>query len=53
MPREHRYFVYILSSKSRRLYTGVTNNIGRRVAQHKKPEIPGFTQRYNTTKNFG
>ena len=26
MPREHRYFVYILSSKSRRIYTGVTGN---------------------------
>ena len=50
MPREHRYFVYILSSKSRRLYTGVTNNIGRRVAQHKKPEIPGFTQRYKINR---
>ena len=41
MPREHRYFVYILSSKSRRIYTGVTNNITRRVAQH-KPGIPRF-----------
>ena len=28
MPREYRFFVYIMASKSRRLYTGVTNNIG-------------------------
>jgi len=44
MPREYRFFVYIMSSKSRRIYTGVTNNIGRRVAQHKAGEIKGFTQ---------
>jgi putative endonuclease len=50
MPREHRYFVYIMSSKSRRLYPGVTNNIGRRVAQHKRGEIPGFTQRYKINR---
>ena len=35
MPRDHRYFVYILSSKSRRIYTGVTNNLFRRILQHK------------------
>jgi putative endonuclease len=35
MPREHRYFVYILSSKSRRIYTGVTGNLFRRVMRHK------------------
>ena len=50
MPREHRYFVYIMSSKSRRLYTGVTNNIERRVAQHKAGEIKGFTQQYNINR---
>jgi putative endonuclease len=46
MPRDYRFFVYIMSSKSRRIYTGVTNNIGRRVAQHKAGEIKGFTQQY-------
>jgi len=50
MPREHRYFVYIMSSKSRRLYTGVTNNIERRVAQHKAGEIKGFTQQYKINR---
>ena len=34
MPREYRFYVYIMSSKSRRIYTGVTNNIDRRVKQH-------------------
>src|SRR5215212_3178409 len=47
MPREHRYFVYILSSRTRRLYVGVTNDLECRVAQHKRCEMQGFTSRYN------
>ena len=35
-----------MASKSRRIYTGVTNNVERRVAQHKAGEIKGFTQQY-------
>ncbi len=46
MPREHRYFVYILSSKSRRIYTGVTGDLFRRAMQHKRGEIKGFTPPY-------
>ncbi|MGB6482689.1 MAG: GIY-YIG nuclease family protein [Candidatus Acidiferrales bacterium] len=40
------YYVYILASRSRNLYTGVTNNLERRVAQHRAGSIPGFTKRY-------
>ncbi|MFZ0213087.1 MAG: GIY-YIG nuclease family protein [Candidatus Acidiferrales bacterium] len=40
------YYVYILASRSRNLYTGVTNNLERRVAQHRAGIIPGFTKRY-------
>jgi putative endonuclease len=36
-------------NKSRTLYIGMTNNIYRRVSQHKEKLIPGFTQRYNIT----
>ena len=50
MPREYRFFVYIMSSKSRRVYTGMTNNIDRRVQQHKAGEIEGFTQRYKINR---
>lgn len=50
MPCEHRYFVYILSSKSRRIYTGVTGDLYRRVMQHKRGEIEGFTQRYKVNR---
>ncbi|MFZ0704488.1 MAG: GIY-YIG nuclease family protein [Candidatus Korobacteraceae bacterium] len=50
MAREHRYFVYIVASKSRRIYTGVTGNIFRRVMQHKRGEVEGFTQRYKINR---
>jgi putative endonuclease len=42
--------VYVLSSASGVLYTGVTNNLARRVEQHKLKLIPGFTQKYNVTR---
>ena len=41
------YFVYILSNKSGNLYTGVTNDLERRVYQHKNKLFEGFTKRYN------
>jgi putative endonuclease len=41
------YFVYILCCNSRRLYIGVTNNLMRRVFEHKSKLIAGFTKRYN------
>ena len=50
MPREYRFYVYIMASKSRHIYTGVTNYIDRRVAQHKAGEIKGFTQRYHINR---
>lgn len=44
------YYVYIMSIKSRTLYTGVTNNLERRVYEHKHKLLPGFTSKYNITK---
>ena len=40
------YYAYIVASRSRTLYTGVTSNLERRVAQHKLKLLPGFTARY-------
>ncbi|MBZ5703656.1 MAG: GIY-YIG nuclease family protein [Acidobacteriia bacterium] len=39
-----------MASESGVLYLGVTNNLARRVSQHKEKLIPGFTQKYNVTK---
>lgn len=44
------YFTYILASKSRVLYIGVTNDIERRVREHKEKRNEGFTARYNVNR---
>ena len=44
------YYVYILSSKTRRLYVGVTNDLQQRVEQHREGDVSGFTSRYNVTR---
>jgi putative endonuclease len=43
------YYVYILSNYSGTLYVGVTNDLERRVAQHKAKLRDGFTKKYNVT----
>ena len=45
--QDRNYYVYILSSKTRVLYIGVTNDLEKRLWQHKQHLIPGFTKRYN------
>ena len=45
------YYVYILTNKTNRvLYIGVTNNLQRRMSEHKNEEIDGFTKRYHLHK---
>lgn len=45
------YYVYIITNRTNRvLYTGVTNNIERRMYEHKNKKIPGFTEKYNLNK---
>jgi putative endonuclease len=42
--------VYILTSATGTLYTGVTNNLERRVYQHKNKLLEGFTKKYNVDR---
>ena len=45
------YFVYILTNKTNKvLYTGVTNNLERRLYEHKNHLVDGFSSKYNTNK---
>ena len=45
------YYVYILTNWSNKvLYTGVTNNLERRLYEHKNKSIKGFTEKYNVKK---
>ena len=42
----HHFYVYVMSSQSRVLYAGFTNNIYHRVWEHQHDELPGFTSKY-------
>jgi putative endonuclease len=44
------YYVYILSNKSKTIYTGVTNDLRRRLYEHKNKTVKGFTSKYNINK---
>lgn len=51
MVREKTYYVYILASKHNgTLYTGVTNDLLRRVSEHKSGAVDGFTKKYRVDK---
>ena len=44
--KNHCYSVYIIASKSRVLYIGMTNNLERRVCEHKNGLVHGFSKQY-------
>lgn len=51
MAASRSYFVYIMSTSCNSvLYIGVTNNLERRVAEHRQKTLNGFTARYNVKK---
>lgn len=48
---EKEYYVYLLTNKTLTvLYTGVTNNLIRRIYEHKNKLQKGFTQKYNVDR---
>ena len=44
------FYVYIMTNNSRTLYVGMTNDLERRVFEHKTKQVPGFTSKYNITR---
>jgi putative endonuclease len=52
MRTPRHFFVYIMTNNPRShvLYTGITGDLPRRVSEHKKKLVPGFTSRYNLTR---
>jgi len=46
-----RFFVYILTNRPKGvLYVGVTNNLSRRIWEHRTKVVPGFTSKYGVTQ---
>jgi putative endonuclease len=50
MPREWHFYVYIVASRSRVIYVGMTNDIRRRTREHKEGLIEGFSRKYKCTR---
>jgi len=48
--KNHQYHVYILTSPTGTLYIGVTNNLERRIYEHKNGIFEGFSKKYGCTK---
>jgi len=45
-----QYYLYLLASKTKVLYIGVTNNLERRLYEHKHKIVEGFTSKYNVNR---
>ena len=48
--RMKTFYVYIMAGGFRTLYTGVTNNLERRVLEHRRKLLQGFTRKYNINR---
>jgi putative endonuclease len=43
---DRRFFVYIVASRSRTIYVGVSRSLKKRIPEHREGRVPGFTTRY-------
>ena len=51
MARDYNFWVYIVTNEHESvLYVGMTNDLARRISEHRAGEIPGFTADYRCTK---
>jgi len=50
MEKQYQYYVYIASSISKKIYIGVTNDLKRRMYEHRNGLIEGFTKKYKIKK---
>ena len=51
MPLEHHYYVYLMTNWNNKvMYVGITNNLERRVYEHKQKLLKGFTEKYKVNK---
>jgi putative endonuclease len=51
MPPQKSYYVYLLSNWNNKvLYIGVTNDLERRIYEHRQKLIAGYTEKYNVNK---
>jgi putative endonuclease len=47
----NQYYVYIMTTRNNTaIYTGITNNLIRRIHEHRNGMVPGFTKRYKINK---
>jgi putative endonuclease len=51
MSSARRYYIYLITNWNNKvMYVGVTNNLERRIYEHKNKMIKGFTEKYNVSK---
>jgi putative endonuclease len=48
--KSKKYYIYVMASRSRTLYVGVTGDLEHRVDEHKRGALPGFTSRYRVSR---